>query len=230
MTEYPPITIVMTTYFPSGDDGDKRLATAALTVKSWVREMHYLSAIRLHVADDGSDDYYDNFVWSFDDIPATYSKQNRRGVGASLNAGFRQAFKLSPIVLYCVDDWLLMEPLVLTPWVKLLLEREDVGMVRLGPPHPKISGTVETFTEDWQGWGLRLNRLGYAFGHRPALYHKRMIDSYGWFAEDCDAMVCEKKYNAGFCQSSGPDIVLALPHPWQHLESVELGFIDPTNG
>lgn len=169
----------------------------------------------MHISDDGSANIVYNSM--FKDNLVTFSRQDRKGVGASLNKGFKHAFKNGNIVLYAVDDWALTQNFDLTPWVKLLNEREDAGMVRLGPPHPYTQGKIEIFTKDWQGWGLRLDRISYAFGHRPALYHKRMIDHYGWFEENSSALDCELDYAARFIRDEhGPDIVLALPHPWQH--------------
>jgi len=45
--------------------------------------------------------------------------------------------------------------------------------------------------------------------------------------EDINAYECERLYNERFCQAGGPDIALALPHPWRHIESVELAGVTP---
>jgi hypothetical protein len=101
-------------------------------------------------------------------------------------------------------------------------------MIRLGPPHPNISGKAEMFTTDWQGWGLRLDRHDFAFGHRPALYHARMLEFYGFFEEKASALECERMYNDVFVSKpKGPDIVLALPHAWYHMDSIELSGVEP---
>lgn len=236
----PLVTIVMTVYFPDGADGIRRINTAVETVTSWQANLVYDGPLHLHVADDGSTLctersvrklLHSKHVWN---QSFSFSQQERHGVGASLNAGFDAAFWHSPYVLYAVDDWSLLYPFSIDPWVRLLEEREDVGMVRLGPPHPGTKGTVEAFTEDWQGWGLRLDPYeGFAFSHRPALYHKRFIDAYGWFDEDQSALECERLYLQRInsrLSPKGPDIVLALPHPWMHLDSVELAYLDPTKG
>lgn len=240
--DFPIITIVITAYFPEGVDGNKRRVAARMTLKSWSRYIKYAGWLDLVIVHDGpgNDDGTDNIgkfhrealdIWTYPvthDRVTTMSPLGRGGVGRSLNLGFREAFKTSPLVLYAVDDWALTEPFDLTPWVQLLMERNDVGMVRLGPPHPGTSGVIRAYTDNWQGWALQLERSGYAFGHRPALYHKRMIDTYGWFKEDCSAIDCEKDYvDRVNSNSSGPDVVLALPHPWQHLDSVELAYLDP---
>lgn len=244
---YPLIGIVLTSYNPGGVEGDLRFQAVSKTLKSWEDNLRYTGILRLHIAEDQllETEYPEPVPFSrrLPDLGEwhrwrnqiiTYSNQDRRGVGASLNAGFKAIWDVTPnaLILYAVDDWMLTESFDLTPWARLLLEREDVGMVRLGPPHPDLTGTVEIFTNEWQGWGLRLERHHFAFGHRPALYHRRMIDAYGWFEENCSALECERLYNEKFCgskvKSVGPDIVLALQHPWQHLESIELADLDPS--
>lgn len=225
------VTIVMTLYYPSTKYGRTRRDIMYKTLASWFKHLKFDGEIRVHFADDGSKTttemavariYHPDRYWK-----VSYSRQERHGCGASLNAGFRQAFENgSDVVLYAVDDWELMQDFDITPWVKLLEERQDVGMVRLGPPHPNTMGKVEIFTDDYQGWGLRLFREGYAYGMRPALYHKRFIDAYGWFEEDISTLECERLYNEKFCSMNGPDIVLALPVVWYHHIS-GLSDIDP---
>ena len=57
--------------------------------------------------------------------------------------------------------------------------------------------------------------------------HKRFIDRYGPFPENCSALDCEYLYNDRFCNNQGPDIVLALPHPWYHIYGVDLSGVVP---
>jgi hypothetical protein len=204
--DLPPITVAMTTWAPAGEEGIARARGARMTLATWSQRLIYEGPLYLHVADDGSalDGYPDVMVaeamtYATRFVEATYSRQERHGVGASLNAAFRQGHDArGGLVLYAVDDWLLTEDLDLSPWARLLVERPDVGMVRLGPPHPSTTGTVEAFTEEWQGWALRLDRHHYAFGHRPALYHQRMRGAYGPFAEDVNAYDCERFYAERF--------------------------------
>lgn len=203
-----PITIVMTTYFVD----KQRQELAKKTLDTWEKMLYYSGNINLHIADDGSTlDWQLDSQWS-----VSYSRQERRGVGASLNAGFCKAFETSPIVLYAVDDWLLEQPFDLTPWVQLLEERTDVGIVRLGPPHPYLRGEIMPYTTNWQGWALRLDRYGLTVGHRPELFHQRYINAYGWFDEDVNAQECERLASVRYANQLGPDIVYALPHPWFH--------------
>lgn len=208
---YPPVTIVMTTWFTDA----QRVKVALETLSSWDKYLIYAGKIHLHIADDGS-----TVGWTPDAVwkgMITYSRQERQGVGASLNAGFKEAFETSPVVLYMVDDWQLTQPFDITPWVRLLVEREDVGIVRLGPPHPHLKGTIMPLTEEWQGWGLVLDRYGLAVGHRPELFHRRWIEYYGWHDENINAQECERLASVRYADMpDGPTIVYALPHPFFH--------------
>jgi hypothetical protein len=222
LDKYPPVTIVMTIYFPEGIDGVQRRHTAYQTLDSWDDNLEYSGPLHLHIADDGSYCHF-NPYWA----RVTESRQERHGVGASLNAGIRKAFETSDLVFHAVDDWILKKPFDLDPWVQVLIEREDIGLVRLGPPHPNIQGRVIPVSDNYQGWGLLLDRVYYAFATRPFLMHKRFIDAYGWFEEDTSAVECERLYNEHFCRSTGPDIIYALPHYWIHSGPTSMSEIEP---
>lgn len=229
----PPVTVVMTTWAPAGNVGTSRVKSAVRALTSWTWQLDYDGPLRLHIADDGSDL----------DVPGalapiahkagwdvTCTRQERRGVGASLNAGFEAAWQHGPLVLYAVDDWALTGKMELTPWVRLLLLYEGIGMVRLGPPHPYLTGSVMYLPDidEWNHWCLLLERHHYAFGHRPALYHRRFLEHYGRFAEGVNAFDCERIYTERFNKSpSGPAVALALPHLWQHVGEMEVGDVVP---
>lgn len=225
-----PITIVMTTYLPDAPTiadlqavtNRKRDARAA--ARSWDRYLSYDGERFLHVADDGSREP-PAIHWPY--ATPTQSRQEREGVGASLNAGLRVAFERSPLALYAVDDWELTGPLDLTPWANLLLEDESIACVRLGMAHPDLTGRVEHDPRSGEFF-MRLDRHHYFFGHRPALYHRRMIDRYGWFATHVNAYDCERIYCERMAQRpGGPDVVLALTHHWRHMGGMELAHIEP---
>lgn len=225
-----PIIVIATTYFPPGPDGALRRRAVSEAVGSW-RELLAppIPSWALHIADDGSDD---TSISTLGMLRVSHTRQERHGVGASLNAAIA-AHPDADLFAYFVDDWKLTAPFDLTPWAQLLRENADVGMVRFGPPHPDLTGRVRQFPGLTQDWALQLDRHHFAFAHRPALYHRRFFDAYGPFAEDVNAYECEREYNDKFCQFRGfgdrsPEIVLALPHPWQHIESVELAGIEPS--
>ena len=223
----PPIKIISTTWLPPGD-GELRWKALRDAAWSWYLHLRYDGPLSLHIADDGTTGellgrlslQYAGFEDNF-----SFSRQERCGVGASLNAGIHQVLKEEALLLYLVDDWELLRGLDLTPWAKLLEDNTSIGMVRFGPPHPDLTGQI--IHHPACDWYMRLDRHHFAFSHRPALYHQRFFDAYGLFDENVNAYECERLYNERFCQATGPDIVLALPHPWRHIESVELAGITP---
>ena len=249
-----PITICMTTWLPPERDGLTRERIASECITSWHRNIVYDGDVHLHIGDDGTPDHEALIrlgqPWRRGSV--SWSRQCGRGVGASLNAGLRHAHQRGPLSLYAVDDWLLTAPMDLNPWAELLVTQADIGMVRLGPPHPWLTGTIEAQPP---GWILRLDRHHFAFAHRPALYHQRLFDHYGCFVEDVNAYDCEIDYNARFCapvhtraceeavrsghqcyepagcapeRDRGPSIVFALPSSWVPAEgSPEYADINP---
>jgi hypothetical protein len=251
-----PITIIATTYFPDGPDGLARAITADETIRSWAEHMKYGGDLRLHVADDGSNTDAENIGYRWWPV-RTWSKQARRGVGASLNRGIEQALSVGDLLGYGVDDWALTGPIHLDPWAALLERDESIGCVRLGIAHPGLTGEVEHDPESGE-YFLRLERHNFAFATRPFLMHRRFYEAYGPFDEGVNAYECERLFNERFCRERahmpgcvqasienparrcpaddvgcafegerGPSVVLALLHPWHHASDIELAHIVP---
>lgn len=248
MPELPPLTIVVTTWLPPADGG-ARFAVMKQARRSWSNNLIYedgdtAGTIDYVIGDDGSPrdtlPQIAEVYRSFSRSTITMLPGSREGVGASLNRCVREISDWGrELALYMVDDWALSNTLDITPWVKLLLQDESIGAVRLGPPHPDLTGRVMHLGE--LGWALALDRHHYAFSFRPTLFHKRFFEAYGPFEEGVSALECERQYNERFCRWQvmshsppakygevvGPDIVLALPSPFSHLYSVELSAIVP---
>lgn len=214
----PAIVVVATTYAPNDERGEIRREENVSAFRTWEDNLRYTGELLLHIADDGSRlpgwppgrESHHNPIPSWGGM--SYSEQWRRGVGASLNAGMGQAFRGGMLAAYFVDDWLCTESYDLTPWARLLERRDDIACVRLGPPHPGVSGTVE---HENGLWWLRLDRHHYAMAQRPALYHARTFAAYGLWPEGESALECERLYNERYCRRPfGPEVVLALPTPW----------------
>lgn len=224
------ITIVATTWLPPGNER-ARLEALKRAVNSWWLKL-YGAAMRLHVVDDGTDPYW--FTVMQNEVKAcwlggygnpTFSQQQRRGVGASLNAGLEEAFKRSPIVLYAVDDWELLQPLDLTPWVAMM---EDLSyypaMIRFFP-HPDLTGVVKHVPP--HGWAVEIENHHFAFGFRPALWHARMFLD-GKFKEGLSSFDTEIEFNQRWCNSPNvAKIYLALPEAWRPIETGSLAGIVP---
>lgn len=223
------ITLVVTTYAPPGDAGEARNLAVRETLTSWMNYLHYHNGgFKVHIADDGSE--FPGHVESLQRLleghwPVTVSRQERMGVGASLNAGFREAYLTSPLVFFGQDDWGLFKHCDVTTWAKLLEEEEGIGMIRLGVPHPNIRGYVKFYPG--HGYALALDRYGYTYGQRPALYHKRFTDFYGWWEEGESANECERLYLERVNNLVGPNVILAFDYPWVPIESITLSDLVP---
>lgn len=230
------VTIVMTTWLPPSNE-QARLDAIKRTIRSWKKNLiHNSGEIYLHISDDGTQDnpwfiYLRQVVresWgTIEDITCT--QQQRMGVGASLNAGLEQAFKQSPIVLHAVDDWELLAPLDITPWVEFMEDPNyDVGMVRFFP-HPDLSGVIRHIPP--HGWAVALERHHFVFGFRPCLWHQRFFNALGGFKEGVSSFECEDEFNSRlttlYPQVKGERIWLALPEMWRPIETGSLAAVVP---
>ena len=233
--DLPKLALLLTPYVPSG--ASLRLEAMRQTFASWKQFMRYDGEIHIHVADDGSSPEYDRSFWeefySGFGSSFSYSHQERRGVGASLNIGFAACFQHTPMVFYGQDDWSLLNTINLTPWVEILMkdglpcEREEfeLGSVRF-VFSPNLRGGRMVRCSDI--WGIVWERYTYVFMQRPALYHKRFIDHYGLFPEMEKAVEVDRIFNDVVLEKKdGPEILLAHLYPWQHLWSIEAGDVVP---
>lgn len=226
--ERADVVIIMTTLAHNNADGEIRAANALQAVNSWDRNLKAESLIDLHISDDGSSlpgypqDHLTE-IWGWHGKGPCHTRQERGGVGASLNAGLEHHLYAN-IYAYFVDDWELTQTLNLQPWIDLLNRDSSIGMVRLGMPHPWISG--EAVHEDGL-WYMRLHPHHYAFGHRPALIHRRMHDKLGLYKEGVTALECEADFNKRWVEyqthHADLNIVLAIHNPFQHLDGPEFG-------
>ncbi len=225
------LAILITAYAPVG--GNIRCNAAVQAVESWKKHLAFDGSLHVHVADDGTppemEEVYGRIFWEQligDWATFSYSRQERQGVGASFNRGFQICHSTTPYVLYAVDDWELTGDLDVTPWVDILREEESVGCIRLGAVNPFMrGGELKRFKNG--RYGIIWERYSYYWSQRPAVYHSRFLKAYGPFPEEVDALVVDRIYNERICESSGPDVVLAVLEPWRHLPSIELGDIDP---
>jgi hypothetical protein len=232
VSEWPTVTIALTTYYARAH-ASRRWQAAKVAIASWKWYLRYEGELRVHWADDGSDDpdtlaavtgLLRQLGWE-----GIQTCQQRRGLGAGLNAVFAAA---DGPVLYAADDWELLMPFDLTPWVRLLgaYPRWNVGAVRLGMLHPGVTGAMEMGPGCWF---LRLEPHNVVCGLlRPSLIGAQFLAAYGLFPEGMSPLAMERIQNDHYCtvQKTGselPQIVLGLTEPWQHLESVSLNLIQP---
>ena len=221
-----PLGILVTTYAP----GAVRVEAAERSIASW-REHLIVDPkreIRLHVADDGSvpglnygEDWWRAQAHGWATV--SYSRQERGGVGMSLNKGI--AALETPYILYPMDDWSLLYPMQIEPWLALLKDNEDTGCIRMGQP----SGSVRGGRGKRFGLlvGVDFERYAFYWSLTPALYHQRFFDAYGEFLENVSPVAPERDYNLRVCKGKGPAVLVAMLNPWQHLWSIKTGDLKP---
>lgn len=211
--------IITPIFFPDEDRG-LRSTNFLDSIVSWKKYLHYSGKMEILAIHDGDPP---NIEWPTDIRVVSHP---RKGLGASLNLGLKIGYECTDYVLHIVDDFQLLAPYDLDPWVELLYKREDIGSINLSAPFPGCRGTITPFgTKDW---GVILDRHNLAAGLRPTLYQRRFFEYYGEFEEGINAWECEKIFNQKFHDmGKGPEVVVALPFPWSVESTIETGQITP---
>jgi hypothetical protein len=130
--------------------------------------------------------------------------------GRDANIALDKAHQHSRLVFVLEDDWELGSELDLRPFADMLLNNDDVGMVRLGYLQEGMAG------ETW-GWGghlyWRLKRdspSAYVFTGHPSLRHVRFRDAYGRYQEALRPGETELAMAWQFREGTGPGIVFPV--------------------
>lgn len=250
MSAAEPVVIMMSTWCPPGEAGVLRRAVAMRAAQSWFYYLRSPNPLHLHVADDGSP--VDTragepiHVTALREMAERYgagfstTRVERRGIGASMNAGIRAARALGEpaAFLYAVDDWVLDEPFDLGPSLRLMAQ--GAVYVRIGMTHPNLGGSVRRqIDEGGELWVLHYDWSlgGYVFSDRPSLRAPALYDAVGPYAEGGTVLQMEADFNqrcsARFAQGAltgGGALAGAFVHapnatlrgPFTHIESVEL--------
>jgi hypothetical protein len=200
-----PITIILQTF--------KRTDVALRTIVAARQYLHYPD-LYWYVADDGSPKEHVEAVLEAAGYLAGYHSE-RRGYGANANAAWDAADKIGALVLFLEDDWELTAPLDLYPYAVLLMEREDIGMARLGYLNPGIRGECVAHNgalywkldrEPAEHWQL-------AFTGHPSLRHRRYRQAYGDYPTGLGPGDTELAYAYQYRVGSGPAIVWPAAYP-----------------
>lgn len=187
MNDLPNIAILLLTY--------RRTQEALRTINSTCKNLGYPKEnISFYVADDGSPkEHLDAVVDAIREngiqlIGYHNEKLRHPGEEATHNAGLGWnrgmgiCHQHTDYVLICEDDWEMENSLDLVPHVKLLRDREDVGIVSF-----RILSTgadVHTIGHEGRHYIKYLRTTQYAFSGNPHIRHARYTKRYGWYAED----------------------------------------------
>lgn len=217
--EAPNVCIVLLTC--------ERTNLALRTIDGVCKHLDYpASLLSWYVADDGSRfEHVDSLLTKLKDHnQLLIGHHNQRFAeapccGIGWNKALHDAHQHAPILLWLEDDWELKNTLDIRPYVRLLLEREDVGIVRLG--HLAIDSLVEIV--GWNGIHYLMYRreTSYAYSGNPLLRHARFAQHYGAFATDRSPGDVELDYDARFRAEPGPNIWRPADIPawgiWGHI-------------
>lgn len=206
MNGVEPIVIVLLTYDTAGARSEYALRTIA-AVRANLRYPDLL----WYVADGGSSEAHRAAVkralegeqviggHSYPHVETSY--------GRDANMAWEVAHAHARLTLWLEDDWELQRELDLRPFADMILNNDDVGMVRLGYLQEGMRGT----TWGWGGhlyWQLeRDSPSAYVFTGHPALRHQRLRDAYGAYEEGLKPGETELSYAWQFRSGHGPGIV-----------------------
>ena len=184
MTDLPPLAICLFTC--------KRTREALETVRSTCENLGYpRELIGWYVADDGSTPEHHQAILNLLDSwgMRTIGHHNERfredasyNCGKGWNKGLGISHQYSDFVIPLEDDWLLENPLSLIPYVKLLQEREDVGVVTFRIL--SVGADVHTVGHNGEMFLKYLRTTQYAYSGNPLIRHARYTRYYGTYAED----------------------------------------------
>lgn len=184
-----------------------------------------------YMADDGSREEHYNAVG------ATIERTGREMVGwhsdrisygAGANRALATAFQKGDLVLMLEDDWELSEKLDVWKYAALLMERPDIGMVRMGYLNKGLHGVLFGHNSTLY-WTLNDEQSreysSFAFAGHPALIHRRLFESYGYYPERWQPGETELKMCWQVSAGYGPKIVwpaeLRQAGPWGHIGGVQ---------
>lgn len=217
MTE--PVTIVLLTY--------NRTDYAVRTVEAVQKHLRYPD-LRWYVSDDGSPDEkhvktvlkaVEKTKW-----PLLGYHSEHMSYGSGANKGVVAAHAQGALTLMLEDDWELREDLDLWPYAALLMERLDIGMVRMGYLNIGLMAHLEAHG-DLPFWRLddteSRNKSSYAFAGHPSLIHSRLFHFRGYYPEKWQPGETELKMAWQVSGSFAPNVVwparLGMHGPWHHI-------------
>lgn len=179
----PNVAICLLTY--------KRTYEALTTVESTLEHLQYpKEKLGWYVGDDGSaHDHHHAITNMLEKNGAQLIGQHNEkfrtdgfNCGKGWNLALGIAHQWTDFVLWLEDDWRMDADLDLTRYVRLLQDRQDVGIVTFRI----LSIGADVHTVGWDGEiFLRYDRTTqYAYSGNPLLRHARYAKHYGWFHEE----------------------------------------------
>jgi len=207
---YPELVILVKTW--QGPPGvlSNRLASAKRMFASIAEFLCYPN-YTWHVADDGSKrEYQQTFLALLGNRSYTFTDSRANGdIGRSLNMGMRAVLERTDYVLHWSDDIVLEREMDLVPYVELLHDHEDIGVVRLRPTNAKLwTRAIERNEHTWQVISSTSpNR--FLIVTSLNLMHRRTWDFYGPYPEGLRIDYMQEEMSWRYRRfAGGPKIVI----------------------
>ncbi len=208
MPEEKIVILLKTWQGPTRDIALNRLESAKKMLSS-VREYLQYPNYSWHIADDGSEQWYqDEFLSLFDEYTFTDTKANGN-IGLNLNMGMRVALEETDFVLHWSDDIVLERAVNLQPYVTLLQDYDDIGIVYLRNAHHTFD--TEVVERNGALWRVLLHspRAPFLYITSLILMHRRHWDYYGPFPEGLRIDVVQQAMSWRYRNfEDGPKIVI----------------------
>lgn len=213
-----PIVIILQTY--------KRTDCALPTIAAACRHLKYSGPLLWYVADDGSPpEHVEAVIGTLNRCEAQIVgvHSERLLYGGNCNKAWAAADRVGALTLWLEDDWVLPRDIDLYPYAALLMEREDVGMVRLGYLNTGVRGqTIANGNHIY--WLLDrepVDSWQCVFTGHPSLRHTRYHQAYGDYPVIPNPGETELAYAHQYRMGSGPGIVWPVDWPqWGYFEHI----------
>ncbi len=222
----PNLAICMVTY--------NRTNEALKTIRSTLKNLDYpKELIGFYLADDGSDKKHHDALLKelkkqdiriLGEHNERFREDESYNCGKGWNKGLGIAHQFSDFVLWLEDDWNLEKPLDLVPYVRILEEREDVGLITFRIL--SVGADVHTVGHNGNVYLDYQKTTQYAYSGNPYLRHARFTRHVGWFAEDRSPGLIELDMDDKF--RTGPDGVaiwrpvdISIWGGWSHIGTLK---------
>jgi len=237
MPDWPDVTVVICTY--------NRPVEIRKTIDSMLKNLRYPPEHLLWlIADDGTVGDYPNDVCEYilarlPDADVSYTITERRGWGANVNKALKEAFGYADYVYFTEDDYLLLKPLDLRPYIAAMEVDQRIGLVRFGiAGHSLTCGLHELDISDWipdyqendsnngySGVGKinmwyvdRISSRGpfsnYQYSNRPHLKHRRFHETYRLYPEGLTLGETEEAMNRQMMAEMNLQPYITCPANW----------------
>lgn len=205
----------------------QRTEYALRTIRSVQKNLIFTGDVAWYLADDGSrPEHHQELMVEMTvrgncDIRGSHN--SKMGYGRSANTAVSYLHDIGyDVTLWLEDDWELPAHLDITPYVAMLNERRDIGMVRLG--HMPVDLSLFSIGYDGRMYMNILATRQYMYSGNPHLKHYRFMDAYKWMPVDRNPGETEVSYDhqiRSLVAADTPKIVWPLAigdtFPWAHI-------------